>query len=127
MNIDLLLLLARILISVYFLIIGIRQLIRYPETVEYVASLGIPFPPMSAAGAMGVEVILGTCILLGIFVPFAAIILALHTLVTAFLGHAYWKAPEQARGDLFLHFYKNVNMAGGMLALAAAGAGHFAL
>lgn len=49
------------------------------------------------------------------------------TLVTAFLGHRYWRLQGAARRENLLNFYKNVSIAGGLLLLAITGPGRYAL
>ena len=48
-------------------------------------------------------------------------------LLPALLFHAYWSVPEAERMAQYLSFWKNVSIAGGMLLLAAFGAGRFSL
>ncbi|WP_181441960.1 DoxX family protein [Swingsia samuiensis] len=123
---DLGFLLGRILIASFFLAVGVRQLKRFSNTVDYVASLKIPFPKLSAAGAIAVELILGSCIVLGVYCTSSALILAMHTLITAYLGHNYWSASEEKEYGLWLHFYKNISITGGLIILAMAGPGNYA-
>jgi putative oxidoreductase len=49
--------------------------------------------------------------------------LALFTLVASFIFHAYWAAPADQVFVTQLLFFKNIAVAGGLMALAAFGAG----
>jgi putative oxidoreductase len=53
----------------------------------------------------------------------AALALALFTLVASFFFHGYWAVPADQQSVQQLLFFKNVAVAGGLLILAAWGAG----
>src|SRR3989344_4599174 len=53
----------------------------------------------------------------------AALALAFFTLVASFFFHAFWDLPADKQMMQQLMFFKNVGVTGGLLALAAVGAG----
>jgi uncharacterized membrane protein YphA (DoxX/SURF4 family) len=54
----------------------------------------------------------------------AALLLAAFTIVAALIGHRFWDITDAAqRGNQLNHFWKNIAMIGGFLALYVAGAG----
>jgi putative oxidoreductase len=56
------------------------------------------------------------------------LLLALFTLVAALIGHRFWEITDAAqRGNQLIHFWKNLAMVGGFLALYVGGAGAFSL
>ena len=57
----------------------------------------------------------------------AALVLALFTLVASFFFHAFWAVPADQAFMVQLLFFKNVAVVGGLLALAANGAGGWSL
>ena len=57
----------------------------------------------------------------------ATLALAFFTLVASFFFHAFWNLPADKQMMQQLLFFKNVGVTGGLLALAAFGAGGWSL
>jgi putative oxidoreductase len=124
---DLLLLLARVLLVILFLIFGWEKLTDFSGTASYMASTGVPAPTLAALIAVVMEFFVGLAILLGFFTRPLAILLALYTLATAFIGHHYWTMTGMEHYTNMINFYKNVSIMGGLFALAAAGPGKYSI
>mgnify|MGYP001218391055 CR=1 FL=1 len=122
---DVALLVARLALSSLFLVMGLGKLGDYAGAVAYMAQTGAPFPAMAALVAIGVELGLGLAVALGVLVEPLAIVLALYTVVTALIGHHFWTLSGMLRYDMMIHFYKNISVAGGLIALAVAGPGRY--
>ena len=91
-------------------------------------SHGIPFPDVLVWGAIVVELVVGLCLMAGLFARWAALILAAYTLVLALIFHAYWLAPAaEARFDRIIFFNHLSIIGGGMLAIVAFDAGCLSL
>lgn len=122
---DLMLLIARIGLALLFLVMGWGKLSDFSAAIGYMSQTGAPFPTLSAIIALAVEIGGGLALVFGILVEPVAIILALYTIVTGFIGHHFWTMSGMLRYDMMIHFYKNISIAGGLLAVAASGAGRF--
>lgn len=111
---------GRILMSAIFLVAGYGKLVAYGATQGYMESVGLPggLLPLVIALELGG----GLALLLGCQVRLAALLLAGFSVVSAVLFHLDFS--DQMQSILFL---KNLAMAGGLLFVAAAGAGTFAL
>ncbi|WP_034995599.1 DoxX family protein [Beijerinckia mobilis] len=120
---NLLLLVARILLSGLFLLSGLGKITNFAGAVTYMTETGAPLPQIAAAIALVVETGIGLAVLFGILTRPLAILLALYTLVTAMIGHHFWTMEGALRYGNMLHFYKNMGIAGGLLCLAVAGPG----
>jgi putative oxidoreductase len=57
----------------------------------------------------------------------AAVVLAIFTFFATIFFHAYWAAPADQAFVAQLLFFKNVAVIGGLLVLAASGAGKFSI
>jgi len=65
--------------------------------------------------------------LVGFKTRLMAIILAVFTVATAFLGHAFWNAPPEMLMAQKINFFKNLAITGGLLAFFAFGPGRFSI
>jgi putative oxidoreductase len=114
---------GRLLFALLFLPAGISKLTGFAGTVGYISSVGLPLPQVAAALALSLEIIGGVALLLGVGTRLAALALALFTLVASFFFHNYWAAPEAQQFVQQLMFFKNIAVVGGLLSVAAWGAG----
>jgi putative oxidoreductase len=120
-------LLSRLLLAALFLPAGIGKITGFAGTAGYIASVGLPMPTVAAAVAIAVEVLGGLALLIGFGTRWAALALALFTLGASFFFHNYWAMPAEQQMMQQLMFMKNIGVTGGLLALAAFGAGAFSL
>jgi putative oxidoreductase len=118
---------ARVLLAVLFVPAGFGKLTAFAGTVGYITSVGLPLPQVAAALALVVEIIGGLALLFGFGTRLAAIALALFTLVATFFFHNFWAAPAAEQFVQQLMFYKNIAVVGGLLSVAAWGAGAWSL
>lgn len=121
------LLVGRILLVLIFPLAAYLKATGWAGTVALMQSKGLPVPPLAAAFVIAIEFILPALIILGLWTRPAALCLALYTIGTAFIGHPFWDAAPAAWFGQFANFWKNVSMAGGMVVLAVAGPGRYAL
>jgi len=114
--------LARLLMSSLFIWDGIVQLRNPGGTAQYFASVHVPAPPVAVWISIPVHLLGGLALLVGFYSRWAAALLALVCLGTAFGVHL--PAGDQ---DNMIHFYKNLVMIGGFLYVIAFGPGGFSL
>lgn len=120
-------LIGRLLLAWLFLPAGISKISGFAGTVGYAASAGLPMPEVGTAVGLVVEIVGGLALIVGFGTRWAALVLALFTLVASFFFHNYWALPADKQMMQYLMFYKNVAVAGGLLVLAAFGAGAWSL
>ena len=121
------LLAGRLMLVVLFLPAGIGKLTQLAGTAGFIASKGLPAPMLLASAVAVLEIVASVALLLGWRVRWAALALAVFTLLAGALFHDFWKsAPEMVMAQRQA-FFKNIGIAAGLLILAGVGAGRFAL
>ena len=116
-------LVGRILLSAIFVFAGIGKISAFSGTVGYAASAHLPMPSVAIAVAIVVELLGGLAILAGFQTRIAAWIVFLYLIPASFFFHNFWAMEGMARMNNQIHFLKNVAIMGGLLILAANGAG----
>jgi putative oxidoreductase len=101
-----------------FAMSGLGKLAAYGATTAKIAAVGLPFPSLAFAVAVAVELGGGLLLILGHRVRPTALALAVFSLATAISFHSDFADQNQ-----MIHFLKNVMIAGGLLQIAAFGAG----
>ena len=114
---------GRLLLALLFLPAGLMKIGGFAGTVGYIASKGLPMPALGAVIAIAVEVLGGLALLAGFGTRVAALVLAVFTVAASVIFHAYWAVPAEAQMVQQLMFFKNLAVVGGLLVLAAHGAG----
>lgn len=124
---DFILLLARVLLMLLFVLFGWQKMNGFDGTVSYMSSSGLPLPSISAAVAVIIELFLGLLLLLGLLTKPVALVLALYSFITAFIGHAYWNFSGMEQYVAMINFYKNMGLTGGFLLMFIDGAGKYSV
>lgn len=122
-----LILLARILMMVLFVLSGWGKLTGFQGTVGYMASTGAPLPTVAAAIAVVMELGVGIALLIGFWTRPLAILMAFFVLGTSFIAHSYWNMEGAMEAANKIQFYKNLSIMGGLFLLAAVGPGKYAV
>ena len=112
--------LGRVLLSLIFIVAGAEKIFNYAGSQQYMESAGLPGILLPAAIVL--ELGGGLAILAGFMTRWVALALAVFSLATAVLFHLDFGNQMQT-----IMLMKNLAIAGGFLALAAAGPGAFAL
>jgi putative oxidoreductase len=113
---------GRVLIAAIFILSGIGKIANPEATIGYIASAGLPFAPAALVAAALIEVGGGLALIAGFRTRIVALVLAGFSVVAALAFHAHFADQNQ-----FIHFLKNLAMAGGLLQVAAFGSGRIGL
>lgn len=117
---DLLAATGRLLLAALFLFSGFGKLAAPEATLAYMGSVSLPAPLVGLVIAILVELGGGAMLLVGFRVRGTAITIAAYALATAIIFHHQVGDQNQLS-----HFLKNIAIAGGLLQVAAFGAGGF--
>jgi putative oxidoreductase len=124
---DELILVARVLLMILFIIFGWSKLTGFSGTIGYMATEGAPVPALSAFIAVVMEFFVGLAIVVGFYTRPLAFLFVLYTLGTALIGHHFWTMAGAARAANMINFYKNVSIMGGLLLLCVTGPGKYSV
>ncbi len=122
---DMMALVGRALLAWLFIPSGFAKIAGFTGLVGYIASKGVPLPELCAAIAIAAELGLGLLLLFGIKARWAALGLAIFVAVITPIFHNYWAMPEAQQMMQKQAFNKNLAIVGGLLVVAAFGAGRF--
>lgn len=114
---------GRLLLASLFLPAGIAKLGGFAGTAAYIGSKGLPMPELGAVMAIVIEVGAGLALIAGFGTRWAALVLAAFTLLATVFFHNFWGVPVEMVMVQKLMFTKNIAVIGGLLVLAAYGAG----
>lgn len=114
---------GRLLLASLFLPAGVSKITGFGGMVGYISSAGLPFPELAAIFALTLEIVGSIALIIGFGTRPAALALAAFTLVASFFFHAFWAVPADQQYVTQLLFFKNIAVVGGLLTLAAWGAG----
>ena len=124
---DFMSLLGRALLALLFIPAGWGKIAGFAGVAGYIASKGVPLPEVCAALAIAAELGLGLLLLVGFQARWAALGLAIFVAVITPIFHNFWAMPEAQVMMQKQAFFKNLAVAGGLLAIAAFGAGGFSI
>ncbi|MEN2395736.1 DoxX family protein [Pseudomonas halotolerans] len=113
---------GRVFLSAIFLLSGVSKISAAEGMIGYINAVGLPFPTLALAIAILLEVAGGAALILGYRTRLVAAGLAVFSVVTALAFHSQLGDQNQ-----FIHFFKNIAMAGGLMHVVAFGAGRFSL
>jgi len=125
---DLALLVGRVAFAALFLPSGLSKAMNMQAFIYSVDGRGVPFSPVLAPLAGGVEFLGGLALLLGIQVRLASVLLLVFTVLATLIAHRFWEyGPGAAREMQQISFFKNVAIVGGFVFLAAHGGGRWCI
>ena len=105
---------SRILLAAIFILSGLNKTQNYAGTQGYMDAMGVPSAVLPLVIAL--EIIGGVLLVIGYKIKPIAFLLGGFCLATALLFHFDLQDQNQ-----FIHFFKNIAMAGGFFAILANG------
>lgn len=115
-------LIGRLLMAVIFVFSAVGKMGAPAMTKGYIAAMGLPFPDLLFVLSIVVELGGGLLLAVGLGTRTTALGLAAFSIVTGLVFHH----AISDQNEMF-HLLKNLAMAGGLLQVAAFGAGAFSL
>lgn len=113
---------GRVLLSAMFILAGFSKLTAIGATAGWFASIGLPVPTLTTVVVGLLELFGGVAILVGFQTRIAALAIAAFTIAATLIAHTDLADQTQQ-----LFFLKNLAVTGGLLVLAAFGAGSLSI
>jgi putative oxidoreductase len=120
-------LIGRALLALLFIPAGYMKIAGFAGTVGYIAAKGVPLPEVCAAISIAVELGLGVLLLVGWQARWAALGLAIFVAAITPIFHNFWTMEAAQKMMNEQSFYKNLAIVGGLLVVAALGAGGWSM
>ena len=120
-------LVGRILLAVIFIISGFGKITGFDGTVGYIAAKGLPMAQLVAIATIVVELGGGIMLAIGFKARWAALALAVFTLLAAIIFHNFWAVEAAQKMAQQINFLKNIAITGGMLVVYAFGPGRYSV
>jgi putative oxidoreductase len=114
-------LIGRILMGGFFLWNGIETTLNFPAAASKIATAGSPEPIALTLLFISIQVLGGIALVVGFKTRQVALVLALYTIITAFL---YTDFSNDLQQSLFL---QSIAIVGGLLYISAFGSGLWAI
>jgi putative oxidoreductase len=118
-------LIGRILLAVLYLNTAISWIPNMPTAAA--AGVGVPLPEIAVPLAFAFMVAGGLSLVLGFYMRWGALALALFTFLALAFFHRYWEKPAAAAGGDKVHFFKDLALVGALLFMSAFGPGRLSL
>jgi putative oxidoreductase len=125
---DMAALIGRVLLVFMFVYSGFNKISGFEGTEAAIASKNVPLPAIATTIAIIVECIGGAMIAFGWKARWAALAVAVFTLVATILFHNFWAMTDAAAIQTNqLMFIKNIGVIGGLLLIFAFGPGRYSI
>ena len=121
-------LLARLMLVAIFMLSALGNKIpQFSETVDYMATEGVPQPRLALFGAIALLLLGGLSVIPGAWTRIGASFLFVFLVAATFFFHDFWSFGDPAQAQQqqvqLIHFMKNVAIGGGLLMLVGFGPG----
>jgi putative oxidoreductase len=121
------LLLARILLSLVFLVSGVHKALWYEKAADEFRAVKAPLAAVTLPATIALHLGGSICLIIGMYTAEAALALALFTVLATERAHSFWRFEGAARLDRGRTVLANLGVIGGLLILAVTGPGDLAL
>jgi putative oxidoreductase len=110
---------GRVLLGGLFVSGGIGHLMSLPAMARNMGTRGVPAPMLALVSGTAFEIIAGTCLMLGLFVPLAALGLIVFTIAASAMMMNFWSMSGEQRINAIDGWNSNMGVIGGLLIVIA--------
>lgn len=120
-------LVGRVLLASIFVVSGYGKIGGFAGTSAYMTSKGLPFVSALLVLTIVIELGAGLMVMLGIKARWAATALVLYLIPVTVIFHDFWAVAAASAQMQQIMFMKNLAIMGGLLLVAAFGAGPYSV
>ncbi len=124
---DLILLVARLSLSVVFLLSAFDKTTRFSAAQQEFRDAKVPLPDVSAIAVIVLHWICSLALISGVYASQAAMVLAVFILLATLWVHNFWTREGQERINVSRIAMANLAIFGGLLLAAATGPGQYVI
>lgn len=110
---------ARVVMGLFYWVMAAGLLKDFKHVTDLMASKGVPAQAPLLVVTILVWIVGGAMLVLGRGVVLASLVLFVLTLLVTPVIHNFWAAPPERAANEIQHFFKNVAILAGLLAIAA--------
>ena len=127
-NLDLALLIGRMMLSCLFIVVGFGILQAPENFARFLTARGVPLPEVMTWVAILIEICGGLAVLAGFKTRLAALLLVVFVAAASLISHHFWTmdVPAERAGHL-THFFKDFALIGAFVMLAQLGGGKYSV
>ena len=116
-------LLGRVLVAAIFLRSGVGKVLNFETVAAMMAGKGMPMSQLLLMGAIAIEFVAGTALVLGYRTRWAALALIVFLVPATLIFHNFWAADPAQLQNQTNHFFKNVAILGALVFFMGNGPG----
>jgi len=120
-------LIARILLSLVFLVSGTFKVMAYSQIVGMAGAKGVPLPGVSIPVAAAIELLGALAMIAGFRARIVAWVWIVYLIPVTLLFHNFWAMKGMEQQDNMVHFLLNLALIGGLLFVTEFGAGSYSV
>jgi putative oxidoreductase len=120
-------LIARVLVTLEFLVAVNGKIFGWSDQAAYMASKGMTFITPLLAAALVIEALGSLLLILGFRAHAAAAVMFVYLGIVSVRMHAFWMQTGMPAAQNETHFFKNLGMMGGLLMIAVYGVGTWSI
>lgn len=124
---DIVLLVARIFISIVFLFSGIHKSLYFEAGRQEFRAAKIPLPDICLVMVIALHLIASVCLIIGFYAQLSALALAAFTVIVTLWVHDFWNRSGEQRLNGARDATANLAIIGGLLMVVAVGPGSYVL
>ena len=110
---------ARVAMGLFYWVMAAGLVKDFKLVTGLMASKGVPFQAPLLMGAILIWILGGAAVLLNWNTTYASLCLFVLTLAITPIIHNFWSAPPEMFANELQHFFKNMAILAGLLAIAA--------
>ncbi|MBA3440373.1 MAG: DoxX family protein [Pyrinomonadaceae bacterium] len=119
--------LSRFLVALIFIMSGVGKLFGFSQTAGMMAGVGFPAPSLFLVGAIFIEIVGGTLLMVGYKTRWASLALIVFVIPATLIFHAANLTDPTQGQQQMIQVLKNLAILGALVKFAADGAGAYAL